>query len=90
MDNGAEKMIAVLSPEIEKKCSALKEERKMKIYSRLFMLMCFFAIVIPTLFVLFGFSLTLLIVPVIFMGIAFLLLSPILIHQQGGRTYEQA
>lgn len=90
MNNNADKMIAALTPEIEKKCVQLQEARKMKAGSQLFILLCIAVIVIPTVFVFFGLSLIALIIPVVFMAVSLLILSPILINQQGGCTYERA
>ena len=93
MISNAERMIAVLSPEIDRKCVELQEARREKRNTGVFVLLCIMAILVPTLFVIFGLSLTTLLVPVIFTAVAFLILSPILINQtqqeQGGRTCEQ-
>lgn len=93
MISNAERMIAVLSPEIDWKCAELQEARREKRNTGVFVLLCIMAILVPTLFVIFGLSLTTLLVPVIFTAVAFLILSPILINQtqqeQGGRTCEQ-
>ena len=93
MISNAERMIAVLSPEIDWTCAELQEARREKRNTGVFVLLCIMAILVPTLFVIFGLSLTTLLVPVIFTAVAFLILSPILINQtqqeQGGRTCEQ-
>lgn len=93
MISNAERMIAVLSPEIDRKCAELQEARREKRNTGVFVLLCIMAILVPTLFVIFGLSLTTLLVPVIFTAVAFLILSPILINQtqqeQGGRICEQ-
>ncbi len=88
MNYDADAMIAMLSPQIERKCEEIKQAHREKIHSRLFVLLCTAVIMIPTLFVFLGISLATLLIPVIFTGGAFLFLSPILINQQGGRTYE--
>lgn len=90
MKTDAERMIAVLSSAIDMKCAEIKEKRTARNGTKIFVLLCIAAILIPTLFVFFGFNLMTLIIPVIFIAVAFLILSPILINQQGGRTYEQA
>lgn len=90
MNSKADKMIAMLSPEIDRKCEEMKQARREKARVRLFVLLCVAVVIIPTMFVFFGLSLTSLLTPVAFMGIALLILSPILINQQGGRIYEQA
>lgn len=89
MNENAERMINILSPEIDRKCSEIKHARKEKMQSKLFVLICIAAIIIPTLFVFWGIRLTVLLIPVVFTGAAFLILSPILMNQQGGITYEQ-
>lgn len=81
-------LIASLSPEIDKKCSELHKAHNEKIQTTVFMLLCAAAILVPTLFVFFGFSLITLIIPVMFVTAAFLVLSPILFTQQGGQNYE--
>lgn len=89
MDMQAEKMIAALSPEIDEKCAGIKEAKAEKLQSRIFMIMCILAVILPAVFVFFGISLSFIIVPIIFITAAFVILSPIIISQQGGRSYEQ-
>jgi len=89
MNYDAEKMIAALAPEIDRKCAEISQARREKAYWRFFVLLCAMAIVVPTLFVYWGISLTVLLIPIAFTAAAFLLLSPILFNQQGGRTCEQ-
>jgi len=89
MTNDTEKMIASLSPAIDEKCSEIKETRRERRYSRLFVFLCTAFIVLPTVFVIIGISLIFLLIPAIFTAAALLILSPILINQQGGHTCEQ-
>lgn len=93
MTSDANRMLAALSPELDRKCAELQEARREKRNIDIFILLCVMAILVPTLFVIFDLSLTTLLVPVIFIAIAFFILSPILINQnqqeQGGRTCEQ-
>lgn len=89
MNQGAERVIAVLSPEIEKRCSEIREMRKEKRRADIFVLLCAAAVLVPTLFVFFGLNLITLIVPAALAAVCFLLLSPILINQQGGRGYDK-
>ncbi|MCH3973192.1 MAG: hypothetical protein LKE53_10645 [Oscillospiraceae bacterium] len=86
----AQKMISLLTPEIDRKCEQIQQARKEKTQVRLFVLLCAAALIIPTVFVFFGISLAAILTPVLFLAAAFLLLSPILIRQQGGEMYEQA
>ena len=90
MNRTPEQMIDILAPEIDRKCAEIKQVRKEKLFSRLFVLLCAAILIIPTTFVFLGISLMALIIPVVFIATAFLILSPILINQQGGYTYEQA
>ena len=90
MTHDTEKMIAMLSPDIDQKCAEIREARREKFYTRLFIFLCTTVIMIPTSFVFLGISLITLLIPAVFTAAAFLLLSPILISQQGGRTYDQA
>lgn len=88
MDYGAEKMIVMLAPEIDRKCDEMKRVHREKVQSYFFVMLCIAMIVVPTVFVFFGMNLSSIVMPIIFIAIAFLMLSPILIHQQGGHIYE--
>ncbi len=90
MNNGAQHIIQELTPAIENKCEELKAARKERIQSRLFVILCALAVIIPTLLVFIGVSLTLLIIPVLFMCLCILILLPVLLNGQGGKSYEQA
>ncbi len=90
MEHDSEALIARLSPEIDRKCAEIRHNRVEKSYLRLFVLLCVLAVMLPTMFVFFGISLTALRTAITFTGAAFVLLSPILINQQGGHTHEQA
>ncbi len=84
-----ERLLAALSPAIDIKCAQLRQARRERIRTRIFVLLCALAIVIPTAFAFFGVSLTVLVIPAAFMSAAVLALSPILLKQQGGHTCEQ-
>lgn len=88
MDYDAEKMIMILSPEIDRKCDEMKQMHREKIQSYFFIILCIAMIVIPTVFVFFGMNLTAIAIPILFITTTFLLLSPILISRQGGHIYE--
>lgn len=94
MTSNADKLIKNLSPEIEQKCKELQASRKEKMQSKIFALLCLAVTIIPALLIYAGFSLTLLIAPLIFMSLSVILLLPILIsgkaENQGGKIYEQA
>lgn len=89
MNNDANKLIASLTPQIEEKCAEIKQSRGEKSALRLFMLLCAAVVLIPTLLVFFGISITALLIQAAFITVAFLALSPILIKQQRSNTYEQ-
>jgi 4-amino-4-deoxy-L-arabinose transferase-like glycosyltransferase len=89
MNRDADKMIAVLAPEIGKKCAEIREKRKEKTQAEIFVLLCAAAILLPTFFLFFGLSLMILAAPVLFAAAALLILSPIFINQQGGSTYDK-
>lgn len=89
MHHDAERMIAILTPVIDRKCAQIQQVRTEKLRSNLFAVLCAAVLVIPTIFVFFGISLVTLLIPAVFTASAFLLLSPILIHQQGGIFHEQ-
>jgi len=89
MNKDTEKMIISLTPAITQKCTEIKETRREKRFAALFVFLSLAFIVIPTIFAIIGISLTFLILPAVFTAAALLILSPILISQQGGRTCEQ-
>jgi len=94
MNEEAERLIGRLSPEIDRKCEALKEARREKRQSRLFLLLCALAVLLPAALVLAGMSLLVLLVPVAFMSLSILLLLPVLFSKDAdgkeGTMYEQA
>lgn len=89
MKQNAEEVIRRLSPEISRKCTEIQNARRDRAMTGLFLLLCAALVIVPTLFIFFGLSLTTLLAPVLFAGLAFLLLAPVLFHQQGGRQYDQ-
>jgi len=90
MNQDVENIIAALSPEIEKKCLEIRETRKERKQAGFFVVLCFAFLLIPTLFVFFGLNLFMFFVPLALTAAALFILSPILINQQGGHSYEQA
>lgn len=94
MKQNADKLIQNLTPEIDKKCDEIKAIRREKIQSRLFIILCAIIIVVPALLIFFGFSLTVLIAPILFMSLCVIMLLPIMLNgqiaQRGGKNYEQA
>lgn len=93
MTSNVDRMIDNLTPAINQKCEELQTARKERLQSRIFALLCILTAVIPTLSVLMGVSLTLLIVPFVFMSLSAVLLLPVLLSgktaSQGGTAYEQ-
>ena len=94
MNAKADRMIENLTPAIEQKCAELRAARRERLQSRLFLLLCVMAVLVPTLLVFAGVSLTALIAPLAFMSLSVLLLLPVLLtgkhENQGGAVYEQA
>lgn len=85
----AETLIVALSQAIDQKCDEIRAAHREKRQAGIFLVLCAMVIMIPTIFVLLGISLVILLIPALFTAVAFLILSPILISQQGGRTCEQ-
>lgn len=79
MNSKAEQLIDTLSPAIDKKCAELKAARKIRLQTRLFVLLCAAVVTVPALLIFFGVSLTVLIAPVVFMSLSVIVLLPILI-----------
>lgn len=94
MNSNVDRMINNLTPAIEQKCEELQTARKERLQSRLFVLLCAMAVMVPALLVFAGVSLTILIAPLAFMALSVLLLLPVLLSgkagNQGGIVYEQA
>lgn len=89
MNKGSERLIHNLTPEIERKCQQIKLVKKEKLHTRLFLLLCMLVVVVPAALVIFGVSLTVFIVPILFMCLSVVMLLPILLGQQGGKNYEK-
>lgn len=94
MKLNVDRMIDNLTPAIEQKCEELQAARKERLQSRIFVLLCAMVVLVPTLLVFAGVSLTLLIAPLAFMSLSIILLLPVLLFgktaNQGGICYEQA
>lgn len=94
MNQKLDSMLRELEPTMEQKCAELRAARREKLLSRLFVLLCAAVVLIPTLLVLFGVSLTALIAPLVFLSLSVVLLLPVLLSgraaDQGGNEYEQA
>ena len=94
MESHVDRMIANLTPEIERKCDELRAARKERLQARVFVLLCAMVVLIPALLVFAGVSLTVLLAPLCFMSLSVLLLLPVLLsgrtENHGGNDYEQA
>lgn len=89
MNKGAKQLIHNLTPEIERKCEQIKLAKKEKLQTRLFLLLCLLVVIVPIALVIFGISLSVFIIPIIFMCLSVVMLLPILLGQQGGKNYEK-
>ncbi len=93
MNQKVDELICELTPAINEKCDELIKKRKAVIQLRLFIALCILTVTVPTSLVFAGISLTLIIVPVVFMSLCVLLLLPVLLSnhekEQGGNLYEQ-
>lgn len=92
MNEKADRMINNLTPEIARKCEELRAARKERFLSRLFIFMCAAVVLIPSLLVFIGVSLTVLVAPPIFMSFSVVLLLPALVRgrdaEKGVSVYE--
>ncbi|MEE8808631.1 MAG: hypothetical protein SOI44_09480 [Lactimicrobium sp.] len=75
-------MIQVLKPVINQKCQEIQAERKSQLQQRLFITLCIMAVILPTLLVLMGVSLTMFIAPLVFMSISVIFLLPVLLKNE--------
>lgn len=82
----AERLIAELGPEIDRRCEELRAARRERLRTRLFVLLCAAVLLIPSLLVICGASLAALLVPIAFMSLSVVLLLPTLLS---GRAAEQ-
>lgn len=89
MNDNVEKAIYNLTPAIENKCNEIKAQRKEKLKSRIFVILCVLTVIIPTLLVFAGISLTMFILPIIITSLSVVMLLPILINNEGEKNYEQ-
>ena len=79
MNKNVDIMLDKLSPAIDAKCERLKEARKEKIMSRVFLILCAAVVLLPTLFVAAGVSVTFLVALPAFMSLSIIVLLPVLI-----------
>lgn len=88
-ENAKLKILVALEPEIDRKCEELKEKRKAKRQGRLFLLLCFLMVLIPTILALLGVSLMFLLIPILFTSLGILLLLPALLKEEGEKNDER-
>lgn len=94
MDTKIDRLINNITPAIDQKCKELQAARKERLKTRVFVLLCAMVVLVPTLLVLAGVSLTIFIAPLVFMSLSVILLLPVLLSgkvtNQGETVYEQA
>lgn len=81
-------LIQTLEPEIDAKCSEIKQKKSERLLTGVFISATILMLVIPVLLILFGASFLAIFIPIIFTGAVFLSASPILISK-GVQSYEQ-
>lgn len=86
MDN-IDTLLLALEPEIDKKCGEIKQRKKEKLMTRLFIVMAAAFLTIPAALVFMGVTLLTIFLPILFAAAGFLILSPLLISE-GGLLYE--
>lgn len=79
----ADKMLLLLEPEIENKCSEIRQRKRERLATRLFILLGAAILTVPTLLVFMGISFLTVLMPLILIGAVFMLLSPILFNRGG-------
>ena len=79
MNSNVDDLIKNLTPAIERKCSELRAARAERVRSRIFVLLCALAVLIPCALVFFGVSLTAMIALPLFMSVGVIFLLPVLI-----------
>lgn len=85
-----DRMMYNLNFEIDKKCNELEQKNRDKILTRLFVMGCIFLLFIPVIFFFTGFYLFVVIIPIVsFFSISTLILSPIIINDLKGGTFNE-
>ncbi len=84
--NGADRMIKILEPEIERKCTEIRRKRHERLAACMFVAIALLLLIVPALLVYFGLGILLLLVPAAAAAAAFLILSPVLFR--GGLLHE--
>lgn len=82
MTSDVEHMIQVLKPAINQKCQEIQAARRSQLQQRLFVMLCLMAVILPTMLVLIGVSLTMFIAPLVFMSICTVALLPVLLRNE--------
>jgi hypothetical protein len=88
MNQDVDKLIENLGPAMDRKCAQLAAARRERLQARGFVALCVLALLLPAAFVLLGFSLMILVVPVLFLAAGVIVLMPLLIEPQGGHRFE--
>lgn len=80
-------LIKSLEPQIEMKCSQIKQKRKEKLLTKLFIALAAALLTIPELLIFFGVSLISIFTPIIFASAVIIITLPIL-FSKGAEIYE--
>lgn len=75
-------LLTTLEPEIEKKCMEIQRKKRERTFTRLFVTLMMMLLIIPPVLVFAGVNLLTIFLPVIFIAIGFLVLSPILMSKE--------
>lgn len=84
----ADILIRALEPEIDMKCTEIKQKKNEKFMTAIFVSIAAVMLVLPAILIFFGVSPYTVFIPVLFAGAAFAAASPILISK-GAERYEQ-
>lgn len=81
-------LIKSLEPEIDMKCTEIKQKKSEKVLTGLFILVATMLLIIPVVLIFFGISLIRIFIPIIFTAVVFTAASPFLMSK-GAESYEQ-
>lgn len=84
----ADILISSLAPEIDKKCTEIRNKKSEKLLTRIFILISAAFLIIPTILIFFGISPVTIFIPVIFISAVLLAASPV-ITMKGELLHEQ-
>ena len=81
-------LIQSLEPEIDMKCTEIKQKKSEKILTGVFILVAAMFLIIPAVLTFFGISLMQFFIPILFTAAVFVIASPFLMSK-GAESYEQ-